>query len=107
MSSHLRRQGFRVNRKRIRRLMRKMDLVAVAPAPDTSRRHPRHAVYPYLLRDLNITKPNQVWCADVSYIPMAHGFFISGGHHGLAATGIVVSYRTSMDADCVEAAGVA
>lgn len=74
MSRHLRRQGYRVNRKRIRRLMRKMGLVAVAPAPNTSRRHPQHAVYPYLLRGMEITQPDQVWCADVTYIPMAHGF---------------------------------
>lgn len=74
MTRHLRRQGHRVNRKRIRRLMRKIGLVAVAPAPDTSRRHPRHAVYPYLLREMNITRPDQVWCADVTYIPLAHGF---------------------------------
>ena len=63
MRRHLRRQGYRVNRKRICRLLRKMGLVAVAPAPDTSRRHPRHAVYPYLLRALDITQPDQVWCA--------------------------------------------
>ena len=54
MRRYLRRQGYRVNRKRIRRLLRKMGLVAVAPAPDTSRRHPRHAVYPYLQRGLDI-----------------------------------------------------
>ncbi len=74
MSRHLRRQGYRVNRKRIRRLMRKMGLVAVAPAPNTSRRHPQHAVYPYLLRGMEITQADQVWCADVTYLPMAHGF---------------------------------
>ena len=105
MSRHLRRQGFRVNRKRIRRLMRKMDLVAVAPAPDTSRRHSRHAVYPYLLRDLNITKPNQVWCADVSYIPMAHGFLYLVAIMDWNSRR-VLSWQLSntMDADfCVEA----
>jgi len=74
MKRHLRRQGLRVNRKRIRRLMRQMGLVAVAPAPNTSRRHPQHKVYPYLLRGMAITRPDQVWCADVTYIPMAHGF---------------------------------
>jgi putative transposase len=74
MSRHLRRQGHWVNRKRIRRLMRKMGLVAVAPAPNTSRRHPQHKVYPYLLRGMAITQPDQVWCADVTYLPMAHGF---------------------------------
>ncbi len=67
MSRYLRRQGHWVNRKRIRRLMRKMGLVAVAPAPDTSRRHPQHKVYPYLLRGMTITQPDQVWCADVTY----------------------------------------
>ncbi len=74
MRRYLRRQGHKVNRKRIRRLMRKMGLVAVAPAPNTSRRHPQHRVYPYLLRGLAITQPDQVWCADVTYIPMANGF---------------------------------
>ena len=74
MSRHLRRQGHWVNRKRIRRLMRQMGLVAVAPAPNTSRRHPQHKIYPYLLRGMAITQPDQVWCADVTYIPMAHGF---------------------------------
>lgn len=105
MTRHLRRRGYRVNRKRIRRLMRKMGLVAVAPAPDTSRRHPQHAVYPYLLRDLNITQPDQVWCADVTYIPMAHGFLylvaIMDWHSRR-----VLSWQLSntMDADfCVEA----
>ena len=57
MSRYLRRQGHKVNRKQIRRLMRKMGLVAVAPAPNTSRRHPQHKVYPYLLRGLAETVP--------------------------------------------------
>jgi len=74
MVRHLRRQGHEVGRKRIRRLMRKMGLRAIAPGPQTSRRHPEHAVYPYLLRDLEITRVNRVWCADVTYIPLAHGF---------------------------------
>ncbi len=54
MRRYLRRQGYRVNRKRIRRRLRQLGLVAVAPAPDTARRHPRHAVYPYLQRGLDI-----------------------------------------------------
>lgn len=105
MKRHLRRQGHRVNRKRIRRLMRQMGLVAVAPAPNTSRRHPQHKVYPYLLRGLAITRPDQVWCADVTYLPMAHGFLylvaIMDWHSRR-----VLSWRLSntMDADfCVEA----
>ena len=57
MRRYLRRQGYRVNRKRIRRLLRKMGLVAVAPAPNTSRRHPQHKVYPYLLRSMYVRRP--------------------------------------------------
>jgi len=105
MRRYLRRQGHWVNRKRIRRLVRKMGLVAVAPAPDTSRRHPRHAVYPYLLRGLDITQPNQVWCADVTFIPMAHGFLYLVAIMDWYSRR-VLSWRLSntMDADfCVEA----
>ena len=76
MTRYLRRRDYCVSRKRIRRLMRKMGLVALAPGPHTSRRNRAHEVFPYLLRDLAITKPNQVWCTDVTYIPMAHGFCI-------------------------------
>ena len=65
MARHLRRQGWRVGRKRIRRLMRKMGLVPIYQKPRTSAPHPEHRVYPYLLRDLAIERANQVWCADV------------------------------------------
>ncbi len=74
MKRHLRRQGYTVNRKRIARLMTLMGLMAVVPGPHTSTPHRRHPVYPYLLRGLTIDQPDQVWCADVTYIPMAHGF---------------------------------
>ena len=74
MRNHLRRQGHRVNRKRVQRLMRKMGLVSVAPKPNTSRPAPEHKVYPYLLRGLDIDRPNQVWCADLTYIRLARGF---------------------------------
>lgn len=74
MTRYLRRQGYCVGRKRIRRLMRKIGLVALAPGPHTSRRNKAHKVYPYLLRNLAVTRANQVWCADVTYLPMAHGF---------------------------------
>jgi len=74
MARHLRRQGRAVGRKRIRRLMRLMNLSAVAPGPQTSRRNPQHKIYPYLLRHRVIDQVNDVWCADVTYIPMAHGF---------------------------------
>jgi putative transposase len=74
MVAVLRRDGWTVNRKRVRRLMRVMGLEAIYPKPNTSQAHPAHKVYPYLLRDLVIDRPNQVWCADITYIPMAKGF---------------------------------
>jgi len=66
--------GYEVNRKRVQRLMRQMGFVGVAPGPQTSRPQPQHKVYPYLLRDLVIDRPNQVWCTDVTYLPMPRGF---------------------------------
>ena len=74
MASHLRREGYKVGRKRIRRLMAKMGLVPIYQRPRTTVPHPEHRVYPYLLRDMAITRPNQVWCADITYIPMRRGF---------------------------------
>src|SRR5271170_4857459 len=74
MTAVLRREGRPVNRKRIKRLMRIMALEAIYQQPNTSRKHPDHKVYPYLLRGLVIDRPNQVWCADITYIPMARGF---------------------------------
>jgi putative transposase len=67
-------QGHDVNRKRVQRLMRLMGLEALYPKPNLSRRNPAHEVYPYLLRDLVVDHANQVWCADITYIPMNHGF---------------------------------
>ena len=66
--------GRRVNRKCVQRLMRQMGLAALYPKPNTSRAHHAHKVYPYLLRGLAIKRPNQVWCADITYIPMRKGF---------------------------------
>ncbi len=74
MARHLRRQGHNVGRKRIRRLMRQMGLQAVFQRPRTSIPHPEHRVYAYLLRDLTIDRPNQVWCADITYIPLRRGY---------------------------------
>ena len=74
MVVYLGEQGWRVNRKRVQRLMRILGLIGMAPGPNTSRRHPQHKVYPYLLRGLDITRPNQVWSTDITYIRLEHGF---------------------------------
>jgi len=63
-----------VNRKRIQRLMRIMGIAAVGSRPRTTQRHPGHKIYPYLLRDLEILRPDRGWCSDITYIPMPHGF---------------------------------
>ena len=68
------RQGHLVNRKRVQRLMRTMGLRAIYRRPRTSQPGPGHKIYPYLLSDMAITRPNQVWTADITYIPMAKGF---------------------------------
>ena len=73
MRDHLNRLGYPVCRKRVRRLMRKMDLFSVAPKPNTSRPGTAHKVYPYLLRGLTIDRPNQVWCTDISVPQQAAG----------------------------------
>ena len=70
----LRQEGIEVGRKRVATLMRKMGIEALYRRPNTSRKHPEHPVYPYLLRGLRITQPNQVWAMDITYIPMARGF---------------------------------
>ena len=74
MAVYLGKMGHRVNRKRVQRLMRVLGLAGMAPGPDTSRPHPQHKVYPYLLRGVEVDRPNQVWSADITYIRLAHGF---------------------------------
>lgn len=74
MARYLRRRGYWVGRKRVRRLMQKMGLAAIYQKPKTSTPHPEHRVYPYLLKGMDITRSNDVWCADVTYIPMRKGF---------------------------------
>jgi putative transposase len=74
MARHLRRESYVVGRKRIRRLMAKMGLAPIYQRPRTTLPNPEHRVFPYLLRDLVIDRPNQVWCADITYLPMRRGF---------------------------------
>ena len=66
--------GVTINRKRVQRLMRKMGIEALGPKPRTSKPAPGHRIYPYLLRGMTIDQPNQVWAADITYIPMGRGF---------------------------------
>jgi putative transposase len=74
IAAWLKSQGHRVNRKRVRRLMQLMGLKAIYRRPRTSKPAPDHKIYPYLLGGMKITRPNQVWAADITYIPMARGF---------------------------------
>ena len=77
MRNHLNRhKGYGINRKRVQRLMRLIGLVSVAPGPHTSKpgKGKQHQIYPYLLRGRVIDRPNEVWCTDITYIPMKHGF---------------------------------
>ena len=67
MTVYLQNLGFRVNRKRVQRLMRTLGLAGMAPGPHTSRPHPEHKIYPYLLRGLTIDRPGQVWSTDITY----------------------------------------
>ncbi len=98
-------QGYLVNRKRVQRLMRTMGLQAIYRRPRTSRPGPGHQVYPYLLGSMKITRPNQVWAADITYIPMAKGFLYLVAIMDWYSRH-VVAWRLSntLDADfCVEA----
>ncbi len=74
MTAWLQRQGYAVNEKRVRRLLRIMGLTAIYPGPKTSLPAPSHRIYPYLLRGVAITRPNFVWSTAITYIRLAHGF---------------------------------
>jgi putative transposase len=74
MEVGLRQQGLLLNRKRVQRLMRLMGLEGMAPGPHTSRPHPEHPRFPYLLRNLEIIRPDQVWASDITYVPLERGW---------------------------------
>lgn len=74
MRHYLRSLGFMIGTKRVRRLMKRLGIMGMAPGPQTSRAHPLHKIYPYLLRGLNVIRPNQVWSADITYIRLSQGF---------------------------------
>lgn len=99
--------GHFVNRKRVQRLMRAMGLAGMAPGPNTSKAHPKHKIYPYLLRGVPVVRPNQVWSTDITYIRLARGFaYLVAVIDWYSRT--VLSWRlsNSMDAsfcvDCLE-----
>ena len=105
MMFHLRRLGHAVGRKRVGRLMALMGLSPIYQKPRTSDPHPQHPIYPYLLKDVAITRPNQVWCADITYIPMRKGFLYLVAVMDWA-TRKVLAWKLSntMEADfCIEA----
>jgi putative transposase len=105
MARYLKREGHGVGRRKVRRLMAKMGLSPIYQRPRTSDPHPEHRIYPYLLRDLEITRPNQVWCADITYLPMRRGFLYLVAIMDWA-TRKVLAWRVSntMDAEfCVAA----
>ncbi len=105
MVRHLRREGVRIGRRRAARLMRLLGLQAVYRAPRTSAPHLGHRVYPYLLRGLAIERPNHVWCADITYIPVRRGFLYLVAIMDWASR-CVLAWRLSNTLDagfCVEA----
>jgi putative transposase len=105
MARHLRRQGHVVGRKRVRRLMAKMGLRAVYQRPKTTVPHPEHKVWPYSLRNVVINRPNHVWCADITYIPMRRGFLCLVAIMDWATRKVLARRLSStMDADfCIAA----
>ena len=105
IAAYLPRRGYHAGRHRVRRLMKIMGLEAIYKRPNTSKKHPENRIYPYLLRNMQITRANQVWCADISYIPVNRGFLYLVAIMDWA-TRKVLSWRLSntMDASfCKEA----
>src|SRR4030067_1721020 len=103
----LRQEGVHVGRKHVATLMRKMGIESLYRWPNTSRKHPGHPIYPYLLRHLAVTRPNQVWAMDITYIPMRKGFVYLAAVIDWCSRK-VLSWRgsTTMGNElCIEAAG--
>jgi len=105
MTTWLRRQGHKVNRKRVARLMRTMGLQSVLPKKKLSRPNKEHIIYPYLLRNVDIVRPNQVFSSDITYIPMRKGFLYLTAVMDWASR-YVLSWKVSLTLDaafCIEA----
>ena len=105
MRDLLRQESLFSGRRHVSTLMRRMGIEALYRRPSTSRRHPHHRVYPYLLRDLAVTRPNQVWAMDITYIPMARGFvYLAAVMDWVSRKVLAWRVSITMDTDfCVEA----
>ena len=105
MARHMERQGQKCGRHRVRRLMRLIRLVPIYKEPNTSKKHPQHKIWPYLLRKMVIDRTNQVWCADITYIPMQRGFmYLMAITDWYSLKVLAWRLSNSMDAEfCVEA----
>lgn len=109
MVHYLRTMNQVVNRKRVQRLMRILGLAGMAPGPNTSRPHPEHKIYPYLLRGVDVARPNQVWSTDITYVPLAKGFvylvaIIDWYSRKVLAWRISNTMDTTFCVDCLEEA---
>ena len=107
MTAHFRDKGYAVNPKRVRRLLRLMGLEAVYQKPDTSKPHPQHPVFPYLLRGLEIGRCDQVWSTDITYIRLARGFvYLMAVIDWYSRYVLGWAISTTLEADfCIEAVG--
>ncbi len=107
MVVYLKEQGYTVNRKHVQRLMRVLGLAGMAPGPATSRPHPEHPVYPYLLRRVAVVRPNQVWSTDITYIRLEHGFLylvavIDGYSRRVLSWRLANTLEAGFCVDCLE-----
>ena len=105
MARHMERQGYKCGWHRVRRLKRLMRLVPIYQEPNTNKKHPQHKIWPYLLRKMVIDRTNQVWCTDITYIPMQRGFmYLMAIMDWYSLKVLAWRLSNSMEADfCIEA----
>lgn len=109
MTAVLQREGYAVNRKRVQRLLQELGLQAIYPKANLSAPHPGHRVYPYLLRDVPIVRPNQVWSSDITSVRLAHGFaYLVAVIDGYSRKVLAFRWSNTVDGafcqECLEAA---
>jgi len=109
MKKYLGECGYSINRKRVQRLMQQSGLAGMSPGPNTSKPHPQHTIYPYLLRGADINRPNQVWSTDITYIRLPRGFvylvaIIDWYSRKVLAWRLSNTLDASFCVDCLEAA---